>query len=88
MKKIEQELAEAKSAVKEKQLLYENCVKTVSLLEKSIKEHDNNRESRLQALEKKIKSIKSQTQSSLKDLKVFLKFQRLMIIICNLFEFT
>ncbi|KAJ1388615.1 RecF/RecN/SMC, N-terminal [Sesbania bispinosa] len=69
VKKIEQELEEAKSSVKEKQTLYEDCVKTVSSLEKSIKEHDNNRESRLKALEKKIKSIKSQMQSSLKDLK-------------------
>ncbi|KAK4285164.1 hypothetical protein QN277_001899 [Acacia crassicarpa] len=69
VKKIEQELADAKSAVKEKQIIYENCVKTVSSLEKSIKEHDNNRESRLKELEKKIKSFKSQMQSSLKDLK-------------------
>ncbi|XP_054814722.1 structural maintenance of chromosomes protein 2-1-like [Prosopis cineraria] len=69
VKKIEQELAEAKSAVKEKKIIFENCVKTVSLLEKSIKEHDNNREGRLKDLEKKIKSFKSQMQSSLKDLK-------------------
>lgn len=55
---------------KEKQLLYENCVNRVSLLEKSIKEHDNNREGRLKDLEKKIKMIKSQTQSSSKALKV------------------
>ncbi|KAL2326443.1 hypothetical protein Fmac_025501 [Flemingia macrophylla] len=69
VKKIEQELNEAKSTVNHKQLLYEDCIKTVSSLEKSIKEHDNNRESRLKGLEKKIKSIKSQMQSSLKDLK-------------------
>jgi len=73
VKKIEQELNEAKSAVKDKELLYEDCVKTVSSLEKSIKDHDKNRESRLKGLEKKIKSIKSQMQSSLKDLKVCLK---------------
>lgn len=72
MKKIEQELVEAKAAVKEKELLYKNCVKTVSSLEKLIKEHDNNRETRLKGLEKKIKSIKSQMQSSSKDLKVYL----------------
>ncbi|XP_027355301.1 structural maintenance of chromosomes protein 2-2-like isoform X2 [Abrus precatorius] len=69
VKKIEQELEEAKSTVKDKQLLYEDCVKTVSSLEKSIREHDNNRASRLKGLEKKIKSIKSQMQSYLKDLK-------------------
>ncbi|KAF5457688.1 hypothetical protein F2P56_021772 [Juglans regia] len=69
VKRIEQELEETKSAAKEKQLLYENCVNTVSLLEKSIKEHDNNREGRLKDLEKKIKMIKSQMQSSSKALK-------------------
>ncbi|KAG2711066.1 hypothetical protein I3760_04G059500 [Carya illinoinensis] len=69
VKRIGQELEETKSMAKEKQLLYENCVNTVSLLEKSIKEHDNNREGRLKDLEKKIKMIKSQTQSSSKALK-------------------
>ncbi|XP_057727797.1 structural maintenance of chromosomes protein 2-1-like [Arachis stenosperma] len=69
VKKLEQELDEAKVAVKEKQLFYEECVKTVSSLEKSIKEHNSSREGRLKELEKKIKSIKSQVQSSLKDLK-------------------
>ncbi|XP_062153758.1 structural maintenance of chromosomes protein 2-1 [Alnus glutinosa] len=69
VKRIEQELEEAKLAAKEKQLLYENCVNTVSLLEKSVKEHDNNREGRLKDLEKKIKAIKAQMQSSSKALK-------------------
>ncbi|XP_059452315.1 structural maintenance of chromosomes protein 2-1 [Corylus avellana] len=69
VKRIEQELEEAKSAAKEKQLLYEKCVNAVSLLEKSIKEHDNNREGRLKDLEKKIKAIKTQMQSSSKALK-------------------
>ena len=70
MKKIELQLEEAKSAAKEKQLVYENCVNTVSLLEKSIKEHGDNREGRLKDLEKKIKAVKSQMQSSSKALKV------------------
>ncbi|KAH9678438.1 Structural maintenance of chromosomes protein 2-1 [Citrus sinensis] len=69
VKKIEQELEEAKSSAKEKQLLYENSVSAVSVLEKSIKEHDNNREGRLKDLEKKIKAIKVQIQSASKDLK-------------------
>ncbi|KAF3433156.1 hypothetical protein FNV43_RR24258 [Rhamnella rubrinervis] len=69
VKKMEQELAEAKSAAKEKQLLYDNCVSKVSLLEKSIKDHDNNREGRLKELEKKIKAAKTQMQSASKDLK-------------------
>lgn len=50
--------------------MYENCVSAVSVLEKSIKEHDNNREGRLKDLEKKIKAIKVQIQSASKDLKV------------------
>ncbi|KAL5810883.1 hypothetical protein ACOSQ4_027451 [Xanthoceras sorbifolium] len=69
IKKIEQELEEAKSAAKEKQLVYEKCVSTVSMLEKSIREHDNNREGRLKDLEKKIKAVKVQMQSASKNLK-------------------
>lgn len=67
---MEQELEETKSAAKEKQLVYEDCVTRVSTLEKSIKEHDNSRAGRLKDLEKKIKATKSQTQSALKELKV------------------
>ncbi|XP_015877794.3 structural maintenance of chromosomes protein 2-2 [Ziziphus jujuba] len=69
VKKLEQELADAKSAAKEKQFLYEKCVNEVAVLEKSIKDHDNNREGRLKELEKKIKAVKAQTQSALRDLK-------------------
>lgn len=69
VKRIEQELGEAKSMAEEKQLLYQNCKTTVSSLEKSIKEHASNRASRLKDLEKKIKAIKAQKQSALKDLK-------------------
>ena len=66
MKKIELELEEAKSAAKERQLVYENYVNTISLLEKSIKEHGDNREGRLKDLEKKIKAVKGQMQSASK----------------------
>ncbi|KAK0596200.1 hypothetical protein LWI29_013563 [Acer saccharum] len=69
IKKIEQELEEAKSAAKEKQLMYEECVNTVSMLEKTIREHDNNREGRLKDFEKKIKAVKVKMQSGSKDLK-------------------
>ncbi|KAL5569905.1 hypothetical protein UlMin_026480 [Ulmus minor] len=69
VKKMEQELDETKSAAKEKQLLYEDCVSKVSQLVKSIKEHDNNRKGRLKDLEKKIKATKAQMQSATKDLK-------------------
>lgn len=40
------------------------------MLEKSIREHDNNREGRLKDLEKKIKAVKAKMQSASKDLKV------------------
>ncbi|WOL09777.1 structural maintenance of chromosomes protein 2-1-like [Canna indica] len=70
VKKIEQELEEAKLNVKEKQLQHKNSVLTVSSLEKSIKENGNQRETRLKNLDKKIKSLKSDMQSSLKQLKV------------------
>ncbi|KAI8005601.1 Structural maintenance of chromosomes protein 2-1 [Camellia lanceoleosa] len=69
VKRIEQELLEAKSAASEKQLLYEECITTVSLLKKSICENTNNRDVRLKDLEKKIKAIKAQVQSASKDLK-------------------
>ncbi|XP_022871773.1 structural maintenance of chromosomes protein 2-1-like [Olea europaea var. sylvestris] len=71
VEKIEQELGEARSAIKEKKILFENCVAKVSSLEKSIHEHAGNRETRLKELDKKIKAIKSQMQSATKDLKVY-----------------
>ncbi|XP_068669506.1 structural maintenance of chromosomes protein 2-1-like [Aristolochia californica] len=69
VKKIEEELEEAKTEAKEKQLLYAKYVSTVSSLEKSIHDHGKNRESRLRDLDKKIKVAKSQMQSVSKDLK-------------------
>ncbi|THF99679.1 hypothetical protein TEA_008122 [Camellia sinensis var. sinensis] len=67
VKRIEQGLLEAKSAANEKQLLYEECITTVSLLEKSICENTNNRDVKLKDLEKKMG--KAQVQSASKDLK-------------------
>ncbi|KAL6541728.1 Structural maintenance of chromosomes protein 2-2 [Orobanche gracilis] len=69
VKKIEEELREAKSTIKEKKLLYEECVAKVTDLEKSIHDHAGNRESRLKDLEKKIKAFKSQMQAASKKLK-------------------
>lgn len=70
VKSIEQELELARSTVKEKQILYEKLVSTVSELEKSIRDNDNNREGRLKDLERKIKATKAKMQSASKDLKV------------------
>lgn len=67
---MEQELGEARLAVKEKKQLHEICVTKVSSLEKSIHEHAGSRESRLKDLEKKIRAIKAQMQSSSNELKV------------------
>ncbi|KAI8005897.1 Structural maintenance of chromosomes protein 2-2 [Camellia lanceoleosa] len=61
VKRIEQERLEAKSAADEKQLLYEECITTVSLLKKSICENTNNRDVKLKDLEKKMG--KAQVQS-------------------------
>ncbi|XP_076945334.1 structural maintenance of chromosomes protein 2-1-like [Bidens hawaiensis] len=69
VKQIEQELAEAKSAVSEKEALYKECVTEVTTLEKSIYDHANNRERILKDLEKRIKTVKTQMQSASKDLK-------------------
>ncbi|CAH9090746.1 unnamed protein product [Cuscuta epithymum] len=69
VKKIEHELEEAKLAVKEKELQYSSCIDKVSWLQKSIRDHAGSREDKLKDLEKKIKTIKSQTQSLLKNLK-------------------
>ncbi|KAI3815898.1 hypothetical protein L1987_15581 [Smallanthus sonchifolius] len=62
VKKIEQELAEAKSAVSEKEALYKERVTEVATLEKSIHDHANNRERILKDLEKKIKTVKTKMQ--------------------------
>ncbi|KAL8141468.1 hypothetical protein V2J09_014500 [Rumex salicifolius] len=69
VKKIEQDLAKAKSALKEKQLQYENSLEKVESTEKLIKDYDSNRNGRLKNLEKKIKGAKIQMQSVSKELK-------------------
>ncbi|KMS99478.1 hypothetical protein BVRB_2g044710 [Beta vulgaris subsp. vulgaris] len=69
LKKIEQDLSDAKTTLKEKQEAYKNCVKKVSTLESSIKDYDQSRVVRLKDLEKRIKTLKSQMQSASKDLK-------------------
>ncbi|CAO2825723.1 unnamed protein product [Amaranthus hypochondriacus] len=69
VKKIEQDLSDARTSLKEKQVAYQNGVERVSSLEKSIKDYDKNRGARLKDLEKKIKALKSQMQLASKDLK-------------------
>ncbi|KAL1564442.1 Structural maintenance of chromosomes protein 2-2 [Salvia divinorum] len=65
----EEKLAEAKSAIMNKKVLYDECVTRVSSLEKSIHDHAGNRESRLKDLEKKIKAIKTQMQAASENLR-------------------
>ncbi|XP_074280666.1 structural maintenance of chromosomes protein 2-1-like [Silene latifolia] len=69
LKKIEQNLSDAKSSLKKKEEVYQNCVKKVTSLEKSIKEYDSSREARLKELDKRIKGLKAQMKSISKDLK-------------------
>ncbi|KAL3834639.1 hypothetical protein ACJIZ3_009375 [Penstemon smallii] len=69
VKRIEEELEEAKSSINDKKLFYEESIAKVSSLEKSIHDHAGNRETRLKDLEKKIKAIKSRMQAASKDLK-------------------
>lgn len=75
MKKLEEEFEEMRSQIKEKEGHYKSCADTVSTLEKSIKDHDKNREGRLKDLEKNIKTIKARIQASSKDLKVLQIFR-------------
>lgn len=70
VKKIEEELDEASRNAKVKKELHEACLSEVSSLETSIKEHARERGGKLAALDRKIKSIKGQMQSSSKDLQV------------------
>ncbi|CAL4994717.1 unnamed protein product [Urochloa decumbens] len=69
VKKIEQVLQESKQELAEKQVQYEKCVSTVSELEETIRTYGTEREGRLKALEKTIKSLKSEMQSMSKQLK-------------------
>jgi dynactin complex subunit len=70
VKKIEQELQDSKQELTEKQVQYEKCVSMVSELEQTIRTYGSEREGRLKALEKTIKSLKSEMQSMSKQLKV------------------
>ncbi|KAG9134427.1 hypothetical protein Leryth_022382 [Lithospermum erythrorhizon] len=69
VKRIEQELEDAKSSMKEKKVICEDSVAHVSSLEKAIQDHVGGREKRLKDLEKSIKGIKTQMQSASKDLR-------------------
>ncbi|VAH82577.1 unnamed protein product [Triticum turgidum subsp. durum] len=71
VKKLEQELQESKEELKEKQVEHKKCVSTVSDLEKTIKTYGSEREGRLKALEKKIKSLKLEMQAMSKQLKAY-----------------
>jgi structural maintenance of chromosome 2 len=48
---------------------HQECLKTVEALKKSLKDHGQDRENRLQALEKEIKSLKKNLTSVSKDFK-------------------
>ncbi|KAH9310572.1 hypothetical protein KI387_025607 [Taxus chinensis] len=66
---MEKELEVSKGEALTKEELHKTCVSRVSSLEKAIKEHSRDRESRLASLDKKIKSVKQQMVSASKELK-------------------
>ncbi|KAJ4777585.1 Structural maintenance of chromosomes protein [Rhynchospora pubera] len=69
VKKLEDELEAAKQEEKEKQGNYDNCASSIKKLEKLIKDHGSQRETRLKDLDKKIRSKKNEMQSASKALK-------------------
>ena len=73
MKKLEQDLEQLKQDEKKTQVMYDNCVSTVSTLEKSITDHGSHREKRLNDLNTSIKKLKAELQSSSVLLKVFIR---------------
>ncbi|KAI5063026.1 hypothetical protein GOP47_0021573 [Adiantum capillus-veneris] len=68
---LEEELAAAITETKTKEDLHKSCCKKVASLEQAIRDHGRDRESRLLALEKEIKSVKQQLSISGKELKGF-----------------
>jgi predicted nucleic acid-binding Zn-ribbon protein len=52
---------------------HQECLKTVEALKKSLKDHGQDQENQLQALEKEIKSLKKHLTSVSKDFKVLKK---------------
>ena len=64
------DLQAAVTEAKEKEELHTSCCERVANLEQAIKDHGRDRESKLMALEKQIKSIKQQLSVSAKELKV------------------
>ncbi|XP_078446527.1 structural maintenance of chromosomes protein 2-2-like [Wolffia australiana] len=64
VKKLEHEVEQVLQEEKKTQLVYKNCVSTVSTLENSIKDHGTHRETRLNDLNTTIKRLKSDLQSA------------------------
>jgi hypothetical protein len=67
---LEADLQAAVAEAEEKEELHVSCCERVANLELAIKDHGRDRESKLLALEKQIKSIKQQLSVSVKELKV------------------
>ncbi|XP_057838463.2 structural maintenance of chromosomes protein 2-1 [Cryptomeria japonica] len=66
---MEKELEMSKIEALTKDELHKTCISRVTTLEKAIKKHSQDRESRLESLDKKIKSVKQQMVSASKELK-------------------
>ncbi|GJW42205.1 structural maintenance of chromosomes protein 2-1 [Tanacetum coccineum] len=69
VKRINQELEEAKYTLTEKQAFYEECVTKVANLEISVQDHANNEDGSLKTRAEKIEAVKKKMQSAKKNLK-------------------
>ncbi|EPS58307.1 hypothetical protein M569_16508, partial [Genlisea aurea] len=69
VKKLEEDLAAAKSTYEEKKLFHQECLESVPRLEKAIRDHAGSREAKLKDLERKVKAVKSEMQIASKKLK-------------------
>ncbi|PWA67433.1 RecF/RecN/SMC [Artemisia annua] len=80
VKRINQELEEAKSALIEKQAFYKECVTKVANLENSVQDHASNEDGSLKTREEKIKAVKKKMQSAKKNLKGYEKEREKLIM--------
>nr|GEX36857.1 structural maintenance of chromosomes protein 2-1 [Tanacetum cinerariifolium] len=80
VKRINQELEEAKYTLTEKQAFYEECVTKVANLEISVQDHANNEDGSLKTRAKKIEAVKKKMQSAKKNLKGYEKEREKLVM--------
>ncbi|GKD69400.1 structural maintenance of chromosomes protein 2 [Tanacetum coccineum] len=80
VKRIKQELEEAKSALTEKHAFYEESVTKVANLVISVQDHANNEDGSLKTRAEKIEAVKKKMQSAKKNLKGYEKEREKLIM--------